>query len=515
MLSALRDAERIKKARLHPLAILLALKTYAQGRGDKGKLTWEPVPQVIDALNAAFYTAFAAIVPCGKRILLALDVSGSMAGGGIAGTSLTPREGSAAMALMTAATEENYHIVGFTTSGGDWRSNTRLTPLPLTPSMRLDDAVKAVSNLPFGGTDCALPMLHALEKGLKVDAFVVYTDSETWAGSIHPVQALRDYRAKTGIAAKLVVVGMVSNGFSHCGPGRWRDAGCGRLRRRRAGRDRGFHPRLRIVAGRNSSACHPTSKIEANMPVLESICPVCGDTANNSVSQGVAADISCQSCGDFRITWEAASDFLQPFQEDLQKAIARHFIRKLQGTKKPTIELEFLRALSERRLPSPPELCDNLLMYLAEQLNQQPGKQVTFRFDDPMVMAIIGAVSFSDLAWAVDTLRSQGLSYVSGSDVMGGNLTAQGWERVDLLRRARIASRYAFFARKFDNPDLDTAFKQCLRQAVADTGFRIENSDATRRSYRRDNGGRNPTLPLPPGGLIRLQCRSILGSGFC
>jgi 60 kDa SS-A/Ro ribonucleoprotein len=218
VLSALRDADRIRKARLHPLAILLALKTYAQGRGEKGKLTWEPVPQVIDALNAAFYTAFANVESCGKRILLALDVSGSMGGGGIAGTSLTPREGSAAMALMTAATEENYHIVGFTAAGGDWQANTRLTPLPLTPSMRLDDAVKAVSNLPFGGTDCALPMLHALEKGLKVDAFVVYTDSETWAGTIHPVQALREYREKTGIAAKLVVVGMVSNGFSIADP---------------------------------------------------------------------------------------------------------------------------------------------------------------------------------------------------------------------------------------------------------------------------------------------------------
>ncbi len=218
VLSELRDADRTRKARLHPLAILLALKTYAQGRGEKGKLTWEPVPQVIDALNAAFYTAFANVVPAGKRILLALDVSGSMGGGGIAGTSLTPREGSAAMALMTAATEENYHIVGFTTSGGNWMENTQLTPLPLTPSMRLDDAVNAVSNLPFGGTDCALPMLHALEKGLKVDAFVVYTDSETWAGKIHPVQALREYRTKTGIAAKLVVVGMVSNGFSIADP---------------------------------------------------------------------------------------------------------------------------------------------------------------------------------------------------------------------------------------------------------------------------------------------------------
>ncbi len=84
--------------------------------------------------------------------------------------------------------------------------------------MRLDDAVCAVSGLKFGGTDCALPMLYALERRLPVDAFVVYTDSETWAGSIHPVQPLRQYRERTGIAAKLVVVGLVSNGFSIADP---------------------------------------------------------------------------------------------------------------------------------------------------------------------------------------------------------------------------------------------------------------------------------------------------------
>jgi 60 kDa SS-A/Ro ribonucleoprotein len=51
-----------------------------------------------------------------------------------------------------------------------------------------------------------------------VDVFVVYTDSETWAGSIHPVQALRRYRERMGIAAKLVVVAMASNGFSIADP---------------------------------------------------------------------------------------------------------------------------------------------------------------------------------------------------------------------------------------------------------------------------------------------------------
>jgi 60 kDa SS-A/Ro ribonucleoprotein len=209
VLSALGDAERLAAARLHPLAILLALRTYAQGHGDRGTLRWEPVQAVIDALNAAFYTAFKYVEPTGKRLLLALDVSGSMAAGRVAGSSLTPREASVAMALMTAATEANTHIVGFT--GG-------MVQLPLSASMRLDDAVRAVSGLPFDRTDCARPMMYALERGLKVDAFVVYTDSETWAGSIHPVQALRQYRARTGIAAKLLVVGMVSNGFSIADP---------------------------------------------------------------------------------------------------------------------------------------------------------------------------------------------------------------------------------------------------------------------------------------------------------
>ena len=72
--------------------------------------------------------------------------------------------------------------------------------------------------LNFGGTDCSLPMLDALDRRLPVDVFVVLTDSETWAGDIHPVQAIRRYRERMGIAAKLIVVGMISSGFSIADP---------------------------------------------------------------------------------------------------------------------------------------------------------------------------------------------------------------------------------------------------------------------------------------------------------
>ncbi|MBV8565605.1 MAG: TROVE domain-containing protein [Methylobacteriaceae bacterium] len=225
----IEDGRELARARVHPLALLIAQATYAGGRGLRGKLSWEPVREVVDALDRAFYLAFEVVEPADKRILLALDVSGSMDAGQVAGAPLTPREGAAAMALITVATEARTHCVAFSAAGPQgWKSpfgsrysgyTDGLTPLHLSPKQRLDDVVARTRELPFGGTDCALPMLYAIERKLAVDAFVVYTDSETWAGKVHPVEALRRYRNETGVAAKLVVVGMVANGFSIADPG--------------------------------------------------------------------------------------------------------------------------------------------------------------------------------------------------------------------------------------------------------------------------------------------------------
>jgi 60 kDa SS-A/Ro ribonucleoprotein len=229
VVTELGDGERIRRARVHPIALLAALRTYAAGRGARGRTTWVPVREVVDALDAAFYSAFANVEPAGKRLLLALDVSGSMTWGDVAGVpGLTPRDASAALALVTAATEPRYEVVGFFAGKGGFTKRGRrtvhvghtdgLTPLAIGPRQRLDDAVKTVSDLPFGGTDCALPMLYARALEREIDTFVIFTDSETWAGEVHPVQALQDYRRESGIDARLVVVGMVSNGFSIAHP---------------------------------------------------------------------------------------------------------------------------------------------------------------------------------------------------------------------------------------------------------------------------------------------------------
>lgn len=205
----LTDAGVLADGRVHPLSVLLAHDTYAQGHGVRGKLSWSPVPAISDALDAAFYAAFGAVEPAGKRTLLGLDISASMGWGNIAGTHITPRVAAAAMAMVTSATEPDVWATAFT---------TRLREIDLSARRRLDDVIAALSRLPHGGTDCSLPMVWAKERKIEVDTFVVYTDNETWAGRIHPFQALREYREASGLDARLVVVGLTSTGFTIADP---------------------------------------------------------------------------------------------------------------------------------------------------------------------------------------------------------------------------------------------------------------------------------------------------------
>lgn len=200
------------RGRVHPFAILLALTTYAAGHGVKGSGTWTPDVRIMDALDVAFYGGFGAITPSGKRTMIALDVSGSMAmeESKIAGTHILAREASVAMALVTANTEEDYAIGAFSRG---------FVPVGITAGMRLQDAVRVVSDLPFDSTDCSVPMRAAVRDKIDVDHFVIFTDSETNVRSmLHPAQALRQYRQKTGIATKMTVVAMTSNGFTIADP---------------------------------------------------------------------------------------------------------------------------------------------------------------------------------------------------------------------------------------------------------------------------------------------------------
>jgi len=350
------DAHDIKRTRIHPYTILVAMLTYQKGQGDKGSLVWSPNSNVIKALDKAFKLAFQNITPTGKRIKIALDVSGSMSSAYCTGSPVvTCATGSVAMMMMTLYVENQRGVpprdggscallAGVPPPNGgscallaapsrkpavsgpappwtttqlpdgrtlyentetkqcqftpppapaapppaavrvrpptvdEYRKTKQYLGLPITPAeapkatpgqyssyytppppsqyhpelypppatpsnvticafsntiiditnaivgymdatadpatglptMTIADALKLV-DMPFSSTDCALPMIHALKNKEQVDAFVIYTDSETYMGTIHPQAALEEYRKGTGIDAKLIVVGMTSN----------------------------------------------------------------------------------------------------------------------------------------------------------------------------------------------------------------------------------------------------------------------------------------------------------------
>ena len=54
----LRDQSALQKARIHPFNVLLAMKTYETGHGDKGKLNWTPNQTIVSALDECFYASF-------------------------------------------------------------------------------------------------------------------------------------------------------------------------------------------------------------------------------------------------------------------------------------------------------------------------------------------------------------------------------------------------------------------------------------------------------------------------
>ncbi|XP_053373250.1 RNA-binding protein RO60-like [Mercenaria mercenaria] len=196
---------------LHPFKILLALITYKTGHGDKGSRSWTPNQRIMEALDRAFYQAFERVEPTGKKYYLAVDVSGSMSQPVLGSSNISCSTAAATMMMVTAKTEQHCIIKGY---------SQEMVDIGVEPSDTIDTVQRRVDTIPVGNTDCAKPMIDAMENKIKdVDVFVVYTDNETWYGKCHPFYALQEYRQYSERPnAKLIVCGMCSTEFTIADP---------------------------------------------------------------------------------------------------------------------------------------------------------------------------------------------------------------------------------------------------------------------------------------------------------
>jgi hypothetical protein len=212
-------------------------------------------------------------------------------------------------------------------------------------------------------------------------------------------------------------------------------------------------------------------------------CTVCGSNANIlHRSFGKGEVVNCSRCGDFQLSRGTVDDVGLPYTDPKMQALASHIIQKMQTPgARAKLTLDFFSSLKTRTLPSPAERTNNLITWKGEQADGSPGKEIIVDFGDPHLQAIVGVAFPSDIRWIAQSLHVEGLIQGTfGAPMYVGNLTARGWERLEQLKLAHIASRFAFFARKFDNPELDSVCEKCLRPAVAETGYELR--PATQRA---------------------------------
>ena len=224
VLDKLTNQDILHKARVHPMTVFFAWRTYSSGHGFRGGNAWTVNKKIADTLiDKTFKLCYKNVKPSGKRILVGLDVSGSMTAPIFGNPMVSCRDAMLAEALVIAATEPDAVFLTFSTNA---------TVVEFDASTTFAQANTIIMKLRFVGTDCALPWVWALKEGISIDAVIVYTDSETWASGspsfsggwpshnreasgLAVCDAMNKYRKQMKKPdAAMIVVGMATNDFT-------------------------------------------------------------------------------------------------------------------------------------------------------------------------------------------------------------------------------------------------------------------------------------------------------------
>jgi hypothetical protein len=164
----------------------------------------------------------------------------------------------------------------------------------------------------------------------------------------------------------------------------------------------------------------------------------------------------------------------------LQRSILSHRLRRMQRRELPPPEVDasFLPGVSDR-LPSPTEQADNLILWVGD--NQSSPEQLVTISNDAELASWIGTsisrnLHDEGLFWLLQQSPVKRLieNYANISDPSRLQLTFEGWERFEALKRNVVESRKAFMAMKFGDDELNRVVHTCFKPAVERTGFKLK-----------------------------------------
>jgi 60 kDa SS-A/Ro ribonucleoprotein len=230
LVDRLTDVDTLRRARVHPMSLLLAFLAYSKGgaglRSSAGPHV--PHPAILGALGVSFETSLTRMIPIEGPILVACDVSGSMDAEVNGSPGMKAREAAAAIALMLSKACREAEVVPFNTNcpatqdalvaTSFGRSSRVVRPSygPLKPASLLE-LILQLSSM-SGGTDCAAPIRYATQNRRAVRAIIIVSDQDSWAGQEHVAQAMEEYRQQVVPDAKLVVMATTGQGSTLVDP---------------------------------------------------------------------------------------------------------------------------------------------------------------------------------------------------------------------------------------------------------------------------------------------------------
>ena len=222
----LTDKDAVQKSRIHPVNVIIAWFVYRKGKGFKGKLTWTPEKEIVDALEQMAFLAFTNAPPTTKRYGVFIDGSGSM-------TAETTFQGlsnadiAALLSLVIARSGQGHLFYVFSAKNtgrfqqyGTPTDNTGLYDVghQIHANSTFEEVLAAVQLSNWGATDISNGIRYLEKSNKHVDAIVVITDNDINTGE-KPLVALNSYRLKIGNPnVKLITLAVQLNDLTIADP---------------------------------------------------------------------------------------------------------------------------------------------------------------------------------------------------------------------------------------------------------------------------------------------------------
>jgi len=217
-------------------------------------------------------------------------------------------------------------------------------------------------------------------------------------------------------------------------------------------------------------------------------CPICGNKLLKieAIGDVMGTNNSCETCGDYQISQEAADALQSPSKYDKYKYILSGVLREAtKNGKKIVLETKNIQDyIDSAPIPDAPlEAIDRIIFYVYRK-SETADSYISLKPEDYPTAC---AKNVDEYYFYIK--KATEIGYLERDTKDGSidyRLTLKGWERVDELRKKIPESRQAFVAMWFSD-DVKDAWTEAIKPALEETGYKPIRIDIVQHNDKIDD----------------------------